>query len=64
MSTLFLTAEQQIRAGGVLHELDESIAAELPGDVGGHGTTVKADGNVFVAQLSGIVQKFVRRSAI
>ena len=51
-------------AGGVLHELDESIATELPGDVGGHGTAVAAAGSVFVAQLSGIVQKFVSREAI
>ena len=61
VSTLFLTAEQQIWAGGVLRELDGTVAAELPGDVGGHGTTTAADGSVFVAQLGGIVQKFVRR---
>ena len=61
VSTLYLTADQRIWAGGILRELDGTIAAELPGDVGGHGTTVAHDGSVFVAQLSGIVQKFVRR---
>ena len=61
VSTLFLTAIQQIWAGGVLRELDGTVADELPGDVGGHGTTVAADGSVFVAQLGGSVQKFVRR---
>lgn len=59
VSTLLLTADQQIWAGGVLRELDETIAAELPGNVGGHGTTAAPDGSVSVAQQSGIVQKFV-----
>lgn len=61
MSTLFLAAEQQIWTGGVLRELGGTIAAELPGDVGGHGSTVAANGSVFVAQLRGTVQKFVAR---
>ena len=59
VSTLFLTEDQRIWAGGVLRNLDGSVAARLPGDVGGHGTTVAADGSVFVAQLSGTVQRFV-----
>jgi hypothetical protein len=50
-----------IWAGGVLRNLDGTVARKLPGDVGGHGTTVAADGSVFVAQLSGVVQKFVGR---
>ena len=58
ISTLYMTADQRIWAGGVLHNLDGTVAARLPGNVGGHGTTVAPDGSVFVAQLSGIVQKF------
>ncbi|MYG01203.1 MAG: 6-bladed beta-propeller [Acidobacteriia bacterium] len=58
ISTLYMTADQKIWAGGVLRSLDGTVAAMLPGDVGGHGTTVAADGSVFIAQLSGVVQKF------
>lgn len=61
VSTLFMTEDQRIWAGGVLRNLDGTVARKLPGDVGGHGTTVAADGSVFVAQLSGVVQKFVGR---
>ena len=58
ISTLYMTADQQIWGGGVLRNLDGTVAARLPGNVGGHGTTVAPDGSVFVAQLSGVVQKF------
>ena len=61
VSTLFMSKDQGIWAGGILRNLDGTIADELPGNVGGHGTTVAVDGSVFVAQLSGIVQKFVLR---
>ena len=61
VSTLFMTKDRRIWAGGILRNLDGTIADELPGNVGGHGTTVAADGSVFVAQLSGVVQKFVQR---
>ena len=33
--------------------------ATLPGGNGGHGMTVTEDGEVFVAQLGGRVQKFL-----
>ena len=35
--------------------------ARLPGGPGGHGTTVTKSGDVFIAQLSGMVQKFVKQ---
>lgn len=60
VSTLYMTEDQRIWAGGVLRNLDGTVAARLPGDVGGHGTTAAADGSVIVAQLSRVVQKFVR----
>ena len=60
VSTLFMTDDQHIWAGGVLRNLDGEIVARLPGAVGGHGTTVTESGDVFVAQLAGKVQKFVR----
>ncbi len=61
VSTLFMTKEQRIWAGGVLRDLKGEVVGRLPGRVGGHGTTVTVDGEVFVGQLSGVVQKFVKR---
>ena len=60
VSTLFMTAGQRIWAGGVLRELDGRVVARLPLETGGHGTTVAGRDAVFVAQLNGRVQKFVR----
>ena len=62
VQALFVTREQQIWAGGALRELDGAILAELAGGGGGHGMTVSHDGDVFAAQLSGRVQKFVAGS--
>ena len=59
VSTLYMTAGSRLWAGGVLRNLDGTVAVRLPGNVGGHGTTVAPDGSVFIAQLSGVVQKFV-----
>ena len=59
VSTLYLTDEQQMWAGGVLRTLDGEVVAHLPGGGGGHGTTVGEAGDVYVAQLGGSVQKFV-----
>jgi DNA-binding beta-propeller fold protein YncE len=66
VSTLFLTRDQHIWAGGVLHDLDGRVAGRLPfpeggAGGGGHGTAVTESGDVYIAQLSGVVQKFVRQ---
>lgn len=60
VSTLFMTKDQHIWTGGVLRNLKGEVVARLPGNPGGHGTTVTESGDVFIAQLSGIVQKFVK----
>ena len=60
VSTLFITRNQQIWAGGVLTDLNGKVRARLP-EVGGHGTAVSDSGDVYLAQLSGKVQKFVRQ---
>ena len=60
VSSLFLTDEQHIWVGGVLRNLEGLILARLLGTTGGHGTTVSPDGAVFVAQLDGRVQKFLK----
>ena len=61
-SALFMTMseDQQIWTGGTLRNLAGEAVATLPGGNGGHGMTVSGTGEVFVAQLSGRVQKFVR----
>ena len=58
-SALFLTEDQHIWTGGMLRSLDGEPVATLPGGDGGHGMTVTDDGEVFVAQLRGRIQKFV-----
>jgi DNA-binding beta-propeller fold protein YncE len=60
VSTLLMTPNQQIWTGGVLRNLQGDIVARLPGNPGGHGTTVTESGDVFVAQLSRVVQKFAK----
>ena len=61
VSTLFVTKDQLIWTGGVLRSLTGEVLARLPGGGGGHGTTVTESGDVFVAHLSGKVQKFVKQ---
>ena len=60
VSTLFLTSEQQIWTGGVLRNLQGEVVARLPGNPGGHGTTVTASGDVYIGQLSRVAQKFAK----
>ena len=60
VSALFMTKDQHIWTGGVLRNLRGEVVARLPGNPGGHGTTVTESGDVFIAQLSGMVQRFVK----
>jgi len=59
VSALFMTDAQQIWTGGTFRNLEGMALARLPGGNGGHGMTTTDVGEVFVAQLSGRVQKFV-----
>jgi len=61
VSGLAITKDQQIWTGGVLRRLDGTIVGKLPGNPGGHGVAVTDGGDVYIAQLSGVVQKFVRQ---
>ena len=58
-SALFMTSDQQIWTGGTLRNLEGRVVTTLPGGNGGHGMTQTPDGEVFVAQLAGQVQKFI-----
>jgi DNA-binding beta-propeller fold protein YncE len=60
ISGLAITKDQQIWTGGVLRDLEGKVLGTLPGNPGGHGVAVTDSGDVYVAQLSGVVQKFVK----
>jgi DNA-binding beta-propeller fold protein YncE len=61
ISGLAMTRDQRIWAGGILRDLDGKILGRLdgPGVAGGHGIAVTDSGEVYIAQLNGVVQKFV-----
>jgi len=63
VSGLFMTKDQHIWAGGVLLDLQGKVVGRLPGAnaAGGHGVAVSDSGDVYLAQLSGVVQKFVKQ---
>jgi DNA-binding beta-propeller fold protein YncE len=63
VSGLFMTKDQQIWAGGVLLNLKGEILGRLPNGsaAGAHAVAVTDSGNVYLAQLSGKVQKFVKQ---
>src|SRR5262249_4970415 len=61
ISGLAITKAQRIWTGGVLRELDGKVVGQLPGNPGGHGVAVTDSGDVYIAQLSGVVQKFIKQ---
>lgn len=63
VSALRITKDQRIWTGNVLRDLEGKELAKLPIDAGGgaHGIAVTDAGDVYVGQLSGVVQKFVRK---
>jgi DNA-binding beta-propeller fold protein YncE len=62
ISGLAITKEQRIWTGGTLRDLDGTVVGRLPGPgvAGAHGVAVTDSGDVYLAQLSGVVQKFVK----
>jgi DNA-binding beta-propeller fold protein YncE len=61
VSGLALTKDQRIWTGETLRDLDGRILGRLPGTRGGHGVAVTDAGDVYIAQLNGVVQKFIRQ---
>lgn len=63
ISGLAITKDQRIWTGGILRDLEGKVLGRLsgPGVAGGHGVAVTEAGDVYIAQLSGVVQKFVRQ---
>jgi DNA-binding beta-propeller fold protein YncE len=66
LSSLIMTPDQKIWAGGVLRDLDGKPLERLPGEgpnARAHGGAVAANGDVYFGLLSGVVEKFTRQQA-
>jgi DNA-binding beta-propeller fold protein YncE len=63
VSGLCMTKDQHIWAGAVLLNLEGQVLGRLPNGsaAGGHGVAVSDSGDVYLAQLSGKVEKFVKQ---
>jgi DNA-binding beta-propeller fold protein YncE len=64
LSSLIMTQDQHIWAGGVLRDLDGKPIESLPGEganARAHGGAVAGNGDVYIGLLSGTVEKFVRQ---
>jgi len=63
VSSLIITPDQKIWAGGVLRDLDGKALEILPGESPGgpHGGAIAANGDIYLGLLNGTVQKFTRR---
>jgi len=65
VSGLWMTKDQRLWTGGVLRDLNGKAIGRLPAEAGGpggpHGITATDSGDVYVAQLSGVAQKFVKK---
>jgi hypothetical protein len=63
ISGLAITKDQRIWTGGILRDLEGKVLGRLPGPgtPGAHGVAVTDSGDVYLAQLSGVVQKFVKQ---
>jgi DNA-binding beta-propeller fold protein YncE len=58
VSALAMTTDGRIWTGAVLRDTNGKAIGRLPEGTGAHGAAVDAEGSVYLAQLSGIVQKF------
>jgi len=63
ISGLAITKDQHIWTGGVLRDLNGAAVGKVngPGIAGAHGVAVSDAGDVYLAQLNGTVQKFVKQ---
>jgi DNA-binding beta-propeller fold protein YncE len=60
VSGLALTKDGHIWAGAILRDLNGKAVGVLPGGGSPHGVAVADSGDVYLAQLSGVVQKYVK----
>jgi DNA-binding beta-propeller fold protein YncE len=60
VSGLAMTKDQRIWTGGILRDLEGKVLGRMRETTGGHGVAVTESGDVYIAQLTGVVQKFVK----
>jgi len=60
VSALAMTPDGRIWTGAVLRDVNGKAIGRLSEGGGAHGASVDAEGNVYLAQLSGVVQKFAK----
>lgn len=61
VSALAITKDGRIWTGAVLRDLNGKVLGRLSEATGAHGAAVADSGDVYLAQLSGVVQKFVKQ---
>jgi DNA-binding beta-propeller fold protein YncE len=61
VSGLAMTGDGRIVTGAVVRDLKGNVVAKLPDAAPAHGAAVDAAGNIYLAQLTGVVQKFVKQ---
>jgi len=60
VSGLAMTGDGHIVTGAVLRDLNGTVTTKLPDAGNAHGAAVDAAGHIYLAQLTGVVQKYVR----
>jgi DNA-binding beta-propeller fold protein YncE len=60
VSALALTPDGRVWTGAVLRDVNGQAVGRLSDGGSAHGASVDAEGNVYLAQLSGVVQKFAK----
>ena len=61
VSGLAMTGDGRIITGNVVRDLTGNVVVKLPDAAAAHGAAVDGQGNIYLAQLSGVVQKFVKQ---
>ena len=61
MSGMVITGDGNLVAGAVLRDLNGKVIGRFPDAQAAHGAAVDEAGSVYLAQLSGIVQKYVKQ---
>ena len=61
VSGMAMTNDGRIVTASVVRDLKGNVVAKLPEAGAAHGAAVDATGNIYLAQLTGIVQKYVKQ---
>ena len=61
VSGLAMTGDGRMITGAVVRDLSGNVVVKLPEAQAAHGAAIDAAGSIYLAQLSGIVQKYVKQ---